>query len=96
MKRLLIPALISLVLAMPVGGFVFGFVHCTDCGWDVLGRGFIGIVSAFLTSIFLGFPPRNEGGVGAPYNAWPYIIVAFLVVFLCSALFMNRTNDRKR
>ena len=83
-KRLAIIALISAVLAMLLGGFVFGFMHCDDCGFNILGRGFVGLVFAVLTPLSGGFPPQNEGGVGAPFNAWPHIAVtwALLVTFL--------------
>src|SRR5688572_15942179 len=80
-KRTAIIALISASLAMPLGGFVFGFMHCDDCGFNILGRSFIGVVFAILTPLAGGFPPQNEGGVGAPFNAWPHISGTGLLLF---------------
>jgi hypothetical protein len=77
---------------MPAGGYLFGVTHCTDCGSSILGRIFIGFVFAVLTPFTFGFPPRNEGGVGAPYNGWPYIIVAALVIFAVTAGLLRRKH----
>ena len=79
--RLVAFMMISLVAAGPFGGFVFGFLTCSDCGWNIFGRLFIGCVMAVLTPLSGGFPPRNEGGVGEPFNAWPHIVMVGFVVF---------------
>ena len=89
-RRLWIAITLSLVLCMPAGGFVFGVIHCTDCGASILGRIFIGFISAVLTLFTFGFPPRNEGGVGDPYNAWPYVIAAAFVIFAVTAGLLRR------
>ena len=59
-KRLAIIALISATLALPLGGFVFGFMHCDDCGFNILGRGFVGLVFAVLAPLSGGFPPPER------------------------------------
>jgi hypothetical protein len=84
MRRLLIPAFISLASCVPAGGFLLGFVQCQDCGWNPASRSFIGLVYALLTTLTFGFPPKNEGGVGAPFNAWPYIAIAAAAIFIAS------------
>jgi len=77
LKRLLLPSLVSVAFAMPVGRFMFGFIHIgRSAWWNVLARGIVGMVFAVLTSITFGFPPQNEGEVGNPYNIWPYILGA--------------------
>jgi hypothetical protein len=81
-KRLFVIALISIVVAGPFGGFVFGFLNCSDCGWNIFSRTFIGCVMAILTPLSGGFPPQNEGGVGPPFNAWPHIIAAAITIFI--------------
>lgn len=76
-------------LSMVIGGFIFGFVQAgvdEDSGFDVLGRTFVGIVFAFLTPLSGGYPPKNEGGVGEPFNAWPYIIPTYVVFCAVSLL----------
>jgi hypothetical protein len=90
--RLVVIALISGALAMPLGGFVFGFMQCDDCGANLLGRGFIGLVFAVLTPLSGGYPPRNEGGVGAPFNACPHIVAAWI---LLSAYLIYRDQRRR-
>ena len=80
-RRLVVIALVSAVVAGPLGGFVFGLMNCSDCGWNVFGRVFIGCVMAILTPVCGGFPPRNEGGVGERFNAWPHIITVALITF---------------
>src|SRR4051812_35949967 len=80
-SRLLVPAVISVITAGPVGGFIFGFMSCSDCGWNVVGRAFIGCVMAVLVPVHGGFPPQNEGGVGPRSNAWPHIAFGGLLVF---------------
>jgi hypothetical protein len=84
---ILISMVIGTVVALPLGGFIFGFVICEDCGDSILGRIFIGLIMSFFTTMFLGYPPRNEGGVGAPFNVWPYITPIWVVVFvICMAV----------
>lgn len=58
------PILISSLLAIPVGGFIFGVIQAEADSFG--GRLLIGLIFALLTSMFAGFPPRNEGGVGKP------------------------------
>jgi hypothetical protein len=67
---------------MPVGGFLLGFVECQSYGGNPLLRSLVGLFFAVLTTWFLGIPPQNEGGVGPPYNAWPYIAIAGVAIFV--------------
>jgi hypothetical protein len=94
-KRVAVMALISAAMAMPLGGFVFGFMHCDDCGFDLLGRGFIGLVSAVLTPLSGGFPPQNEGGVGPPFNAWPHIVVTWTLLFAWLVYLSQKKSKKK-
>lgn len=80
-RRILILLVISLAVAGPAGGFIFGVLNCDDCGWNMLGRLFVGCVMAVLTPLSGGFPPQNEGGVGPPFNAWPHIVAAGILTF---------------
>ena len=74
--------------ALPLGGFLFGFTHADPPG--VLSGLLVGIAFAVLTPTCMGFPPQNEGGVGEPQNAWPYIAVAFLLILCIQLLFWLR------
>jgi hypothetical protein len=91
-KRLAVSTIISAALALPLGGFVFGFMNCEDCGANVFGRALVGLIFAFLTPVTGGFPPRNEGGVGDPFNAWPHIVATWI---LLTAFLVSRAR-RKR
>lgn len=77
-----VAALKSFFFGVMLGGFCFGFVNCKDCGVNVLGRAVVGLGLSVLTAICAGFPPRNAGGRGEPFNVWPYIIPAWVVVFV--------------
>lgn len=90
-KRLALFAFLSAVLALPLGGFVFGFMSCEDCGFNLFGRAFVGLVFAVLTPLSGGFPPRNEGGVGAPFNAWPHIVITWAIL---SAWMVHRARKK--
>jgi hypothetical protein len=72
LKRLCILAPASVILAMLVTGFVFGFISAPV---SLLGRIVMGTVYAFLTIVSLGFPPEALEDHAQPYNLWPYIIV---------------------
>jgi hypothetical protein len=93
MKRHIVVLAVGFIAAIPAGGFLFGFVTCPDCGWNLLGRVFIGCVMAFLTTATMGFPPRNEGGVGEPYNAWPFILGVWLL--FAAVVFWRYRRGRK-
>jgi len=97
MVKLATYAVKSVALALPIGGFVFGFLVAQGGDEDsfllsILGRILVGIVFAFLTPITFGFPPRNEAGTGEPLNAWPCIGISALIIF---ALFLMRDYRRK-
>jgi hypothetical protein len=80
-KRLLLLAVISLLAAGPVGGFFFGALWANDPDPNPIGRTVHGLMMAVLTPLYGGFPPRNEGGVGSSFNAWPQIAIAGLFIF---------------
>jgi hypothetical protein len=94
-KRISIIAIISAVAAGPIGGFFFGFMNCSDCGWNVFSRAFIGCVMAVLTPLYGGFPPQNEGGVGAPFNAWPHIAGAAVLTFGTLVYLEHRRSQKE-
>jgi len=74
-------ALFSLISGMLIGGFIFGFTHCSDVNCSIPGRIIIGIVYLILTPLFAGFPPINEGGTGS-FNLWFYIIPIGIITFI--------------
>jgi|GEM_PF-2688596 len=83
-KDLKISALLGLLLCLPVSGFVYGFIKCSDWGIgvsSVLGRVFIGAAHIFLNIITLGKLYDNEGGISStniytnnPNDIWLEVI----------------------
>lgn len=80
-KRLLLLAVISLLVAIPVGGFFFGAFWAIDPDPNPIGRTVHGVMMAVSTPLHGGFPPRDEGGASASFNVWPQIAVAALLIF---------------
>jgi hypothetical protein len=76
----------TFVVALPLGGFIWGMVTCIDCDGRPLGRVFMGVLGAIFSTFTLGFPWRNEGGVGEPFNAWPYILPTWAALFCVGAV----------
>jgi hypothetical protein len=98
-KRLFVSALVSAALAMPVGGFVFGFIHAPVSEYyNLLGRGFGGVEYAFLTTGCLGFPPAALEDHAPSYNVWwPYITICGLIMFgICTAFNYYKGNPKSR
>jgi hypothetical protein len=94
-KTLGVTVLLAFIFAIPLGGFLFGFTHAEGADGNIFGHIFIGFVSMVITPISLGFPPRNEGGVGEPHNAWPWIFAAFIMLFTLMLLRANRRSSCK-
>jgi hypothetical protein len=69
-------AILIFLVGIPLGGFVCGVANAH--GNPLI----VGIVFAFLTTVTLGFPPKNEGDPNDTYNAWPYIGGTDLVLIL--------------
>ena len=85
-ENIVIRFLLSVILSLPISGFIFGFIFAEDCSWwNILGRAFIGCVMALLTTITLGYPPKNEGGVGEPFEVLPYTIITGIIIFLITS-----------
>jgi hypothetical protein len=95
-KRLFISALVSVVLAMPMVGFVFGIIT-TEGGESVplFGRLWVGALYTIMTPLSLGFPPTALEDNAQSYNLWPYIIVCGLVIFGIRTVFACRKNSPK-
>jgi hypothetical protein len=74
-------AILSAILAYLGGGFLAGMVWCHDCGFNIFGRIFVSIITGFLSIFSFGFPPANEGNVGASLNTWPYIFICWLAIY---------------
>jgi hypothetical protein len=96
-KRLFVSALVSAALAMPVGGFVFGFIHAPVSEYyNLLGRGFVGVEYAILTPLSLGFPPRALEDHAQSCDVWPYITICGFIIFSIYIAFACYTNGKTR
>jgi hypothetical protein len=92
-KRLFVSALVSVVLAMPVTGFVFGFVVAP---LSFSQRAWVGAWYAFATTLSFGFPSAPEDYAPSD-NLWPYIIVCALVIFgICTVFIHYRCKPESR
>ena len=76
-------ALIAAIGTLPVLGFVYGVIACSDCNSllsNTFGRAFIGLVHAVLIVLGGGRVLTNEGGTDS-VNLLPYVIPTFFVFF---------------
>src|SRR4051812_34550566 len=80
-KRLWRHIAVSVIAAVPVGGFVFGLLNAGDPDPNPIGRLFYACMMAVLTPLHAGFPPHNEAGVSHSVNVWPHIGISFLLIF---------------
>ena len=80
-----------------MGGFVFGIFTCVDCyGFfdNTIGRVLTAVIIAIISIFSFGFPPKNEAGVGEPFNAWPAILVCWwaLIFIKYFKFLLNKTR----
>src|ERR1700748_495334 len=80
-KRLWCYVAISLMAAGPAGGFLLGLLNAGDPDPNPIGRIFYACMMAVLTPLHAGFPPRPEAGAVESLNAWPHMVVCFLLIF---------------
>jgi hypothetical protein len=73
-------ALVSGLLAFPVGGFLLGLMWCPDCGWDLVRRCISGLWLALMTPSSFGFPSRDF--TGNEINAWPWILATWVGLYM--------------
>jgi hypothetical protein len=73
---------VSLIAAGPAGGFLFGILNAGDPDPNPIGRAVYAFMMAVQTPLHGGFPPHDPTGTGTGRsgNAWPHIVVSFLVV----------------
>ncbi len=68
---------VSLLVAVPLGGFLFGLLNPGDPDPNPVGRVVYAFMMAVLTPLHAGFPPSSRAGAGPSLNAWPYIAIAW-------------------
>ncbi len=91
-KSVIISFLIGTFFCLPVSGFIYGFISCSDCEnsfYGFLGRLFIGLVHIPITIITLGEPWNNEAGTSAT-DIRIYVIIALIIIAVISYLFLTR------
>jgi hypothetical protein len=96
-SKLLALALVvlSLIVALPLGGFSYGVEHCQDC--RVSDRVFMGSVTAVLTVLSGGFPSWDNDAHGAPRaNAWPQVLAVAVVIFCVSFTLVRVSAPRAK
>ena len=83
--------ILSVLACLPLTGFIYGFMICSDCGTgieSVFGRTFVGAIYSFFTVLSLG-KPWTGGGVITNTNLRPYVLLTFIVLFIISFLLME-------
>lgn len=71
---------LTLIAAGPVGGFLFGILNAGDPDPNPIGRVVYAFMMAVQTPLHGGFPPHDPTGTGRSANAWPHIVVAFVLI----------------
>jgi cytochrome b561 len=97
-KILFISLLIGTILCLPISGFIYGFISCSDCEnsfFGFLGRIFIGLVHVPITVITLGRPWDNEAGTSAT-DIRIYVFIAFIIITGIAYLYLNRRRIIKK
>ena len=84
--------IISLVLTLPVLGFVSGLIMCTDCGGNIFGRVFVGLIYTVLTTLSFGQPLLDEGGANFINLRW-YIIPVFVILYFLLAYISRKRKS---
>ena len=79
-KRLWRQLAVSVIAAVPVGGFMLGLVNAGDPDPNPIGRIMYAFMMAVVTPLHAGFPPHDQAGPGQFFNAWPHIGIAFLLL----------------
>ena len=82
---------LSLIAAGPLGGFLLGLIRGGDPDPNPIGRVVYACMMAVRTPWHAGFPPDDLAGGGRTLNAWPWIVVAALLI-----LGLLAYPDRKR
>jgi hypothetical protein len=76
--------IISTITSLPLTGFIYGFIICSDCGNGISGfpgRILLGFLYSFFTLISLG-KPWVGGGVITSTNLRLYVLLSFLIIFV--------------
>jgi hypothetical protein len=83
-KALKTSLIIGAIVCLPLTGFIYGFIICSDCEsglTGLLGRTFLGMLYAFFTIFSLG-KPWTGGGIITSVNLRLYVLLVFLVISL--------------
>lgn len=79
-RRLARCVAVSMIAAGPAGGFLLGLLNPGDPDPNPIGRIVYACMMSVVTPLHAGFPPHHAAGPGRSFNAWPHIIVAFLLI----------------
>ena len=100
-------AIISLLLSVPVAGFICGVYICSDCGFNPFNYVLIGLMHAFLLVTLLGICftggdigicfSGGDSGCSSTANLLPYVPLIFLALWVTMTAFgYVKTKLRKR
>mgnify|MGYP003627693973 CR=1 FL=1 len=96
-NRLKTSFIIGAIACLPVTGFIYGFIICSDCGnglQSVPGRSFLGIIYSFFTLITIGKPWTNGGAVMTSTNLRPYVLLTLIIVATLTYILLLKRNKK--
>ncbi|MGB3149697.1 MAG: hypothetical protein WBB27_03455 [Maribacter sp.] len=98
-KKILKTSLITGAIAcLPITGFIYGFIICSDCGnglQSVAGRSFLGVIYSFFSLISLGKPWTNGGAVMTSTDLRPYVLLTLIIVATLTYILLLERNRKK-
>jgi hypothetical protein len=80
-KQFILSAVYSLVLCLPIGGFIWGFCVSTEYGFNIFGRLFIGLIGVAAATLTLGHDVETGDPIPAIYFTEAIVFVALNVAF---------------
>lgn len=97
-KYFKISLIISSIACLPLTGFIYGFIICSDCGngfESITGRIFLGFIYTFFTILSFG-KPWIGGGVLSHVNLRPYVLLSFILIFVLVYTVLILQKNRKQ
>lgn len=79
--RALTRVVICTLTSASVGGFIAGFIHCSDCQ-SVFSRIALGLIWSILSPFAGGRIPEDGSSSTQTYNTWEYGIPGAILIFI--------------
>ena len=87
-KKIILSLILSFLFCFPISGFIWGFCSCSDCGFNILGRFFMGLVGIVTATLAFGHDVETGTTITSIY-------ILDLVVFILLNLIFYKVNKRR-